>query len=134
VRMTAELGARVQRVGDDLFVTKPDRLEDGISRRTANAFQVKGNQIGRLSETSDAVARATSCEDKSMLSHRSGEPEDTVIADLAVATGVGQIKSGAPARSERVAKYNELLRIEETLGDAARYAGDLAFPRFNPED
>jgi len=134
VRMTAELGERVQLVGDDLFVTNPDRLEDGISRRAANALLVKVNQIGTLSETLDAVSLATSCGYKSMLSHRSGETEDTMIADLAVATGVGQIKSGAPARSERVAKYNELLRIEETLGDAARYAGDLAFPRFNPED
>lgn len=134
VRMTAELGERVQLVGDDLFVTNPDRLEDGIARRAANALLVKVNQIGTLSETLDAVSLATSCGYKSMMSHRSGETEDTIIADLAVATGVGQIKSGAPARSERVAKYNQLLRIEETLGDAARYAGDLAFPRFNPED
>ena len=134
VRMTAELGERVQLVGDDLFVTNPDRLEDGIARRAANALLVKVNQIGTLSETLDAVSLATSCGYKSMMSHRSGETEDTMIADLAVATGVGQIKSGAPARSERVAKYNQLLRIEETLGDAARYAGDLAFPRFNPED
>lgn len=134
VRLTAELGERVQLVGDDLFVTNPERLEDGISRRAANALLVKVNQIGTLSETLDAVSLATSYGYKSMMSHRSGETEDTTIADLAVATGVGQMKSGAPARSERVAKYNQLLRIEETLGDAARYAGDLAFPRFNPED
>jgi enolase len=133
VRMTAELGERVQIVGDDLFVTNPERLEEGISRRAANALLVKVNQIGTLSETLDAVSLATSFGYKSMMSHRSGETEDTTIADLAVATGVGQIKTGAPARSERVAKYNQLLRIEETLGDAARYAGDLAFPRFNPE-
>ncbi|SMD15061.1 phosphopyruvate hydratase [Kibdelosporangium aridum] len=134
VRMTAELGERVQLVGDDLFVTNPERLEEGISRRAANALLVKVNQIGTLSETLDAVSLATSYGYKSMMSHRSGETEDTTIADLAVATGVGQIKTGAPARSERVAKYNQLLRIEETLGDAARYAGDLAFPRFNPEN
>lgn len=133
VRLTAELGERVQLVGDDLFVTNPDRLEDGIHRRAANALLVKVNQIGTLSETLDAVSLATSFGYKSMLSHRSGETEDTTIADVAVATGVGQIKAGAPARSERVAKYNQLLRIEETLADAARYAGDLAFPRFSPE-
>ncbi|ALG06532.1 phosphopyruvate hydratase [Kibdelosporangium phytohabitans] len=133
VRLTSELGERVQLVGDDLFVTNPERLEEGISRRAANALLVKVNQIGTLSETLDAVSLATSFGYKSMMSHRSGETEDTTIADLAVATGVGQIKTGAPARSERVAKYNQLLRIEETLGDAARYAGDLAFPRFNPE-
>jgi enolase 1/2/3 len=133
VRMTADVGERVQIVGDDLFVTNPERLEEGISRRAANALLVKVNQIGTLSETLDAISLATSFGYKSMMSHRSGETEDTTIADLAVATGVGQIKTGAPARSERVAKYNQLLRIEETLGDAARYAGDLAFPRFNPE-
>jgi enolase len=133
VRMTADVGERVQIVGDDLFVTNPERLEEGISRRAANALLVKVNQIGTLSETLDAVTLATSFGYKSMMSHRSGETEDTTIADLAVATGVGQIKTGAPARSERVAKYNQLLRIEEMLGDAARYAGDLAFPRFNPE-
>jgi enolase len=133
VRMTAEVGDRVQIVGDDLFVTNPERLEEGISRRAANALLVKVNQIGTLSETLDAVSLATSFGYKSMMSHRSGETEDTTIADLAVATGVGQIKTGAPARGERVAKYNQLLRIEETLGDAARYAGDLAFPRFSAE-
>ena len=133
VRMTDELGERVQLVGDDLFVTNPERLEEGIARRAANALLVKVNQIGTLSETLDAVSLATSYGYRSMMSHRSGETEDTTIADLAVATGVGQLKSGAPARGERTAKYNQLLRIEEILGDAARYAGDLAFPRFNPE-
>ncbi|MDT7728711.1 MAG: enolase [Actinomycetota bacterium] len=133
VRMTAELGDKVQIVGDDLFVTNPDRLEEGITRRAANALLVKVNQIGTLSETLDAITLATSFGYKSMMSHRSGETEDTFIADLAVATGVGQIKTGAPARGERVAKYNQLLRIEETLADAARYAGELAFPRFTPE-
>jgi len=133
VRLTAELGDRVQIVGDDLFVTNPERLEEGIARRAANALLVKVNQIGTLSETLDAVALAQSHGYRCMLSHRSGETEDTTIADLAVAIGCGQIKSGAPARSERVAKYNQLLRIEETLGDAARYAGDLAFARFTPE-
>lgn len=130
VRLTAELGDRVQIVGDDLFVTNPERLEEGIARRVANALLVKVNQIGTLSETLDAVALAQSSGYRCMISHRSGETEDTTIADLAVAIGCGQIKSGAPARSERVAKYNQLLRIEEALGDAARYAGDLAFARF----
>ncbi|MFD2419119.1 phosphopyruvate hydratase [Amycolatopsis pigmentata] len=133
VSLTGQLGERVQLVGDDLFVTNPDRLEQGIERGAANALLVKVNQIGTLSETLDAITLATSYGYKSMMSHRSGETEDTTIADLAVATGVGQIKTGAPARSERVAKYNQLLRIEETLGEAARYAGDLAFPRFTPE-
>ena len=133
VTLTADVGDKVQIVGDDLFVTNPDRLEEGISRRAANALLVKVNQIGTLSETLDAVALATSFGYKSMMSHRSGETEDTFIADLAVATGVGQIKTGAPARGERIAKYNQLLRIEETLGDAARYAGELAFPRFSAE-
>jgi enolase len=134
VTLTGEIGDKVQLVGDDLFVTNPERLEDGIDRGAANALLVKVNQIGTLSETLDAVSLATSFGYKCMMSHRSGETEDTTIADLAVATGVGQIKTGAPARSERVAKYNQLLRVEETLGDAARYAGDLAFPRFNPQD
>jgi enolase len=133
VRLTDEIGERVQIVGDDLFVTNPERLEEGIARRAANALLVKVNQIGTLSETLDAVNLATSYGYRSMMSHRSGETEDVTIADLAVATGVGQIKSGAPARGERTAKYNQLLRIEEILGDAARYAGDLAFPRYNPE-
>jgi enolase len=132
-RLTAELGDRVQIVGDDIFVTNPERLEEGINRRVANALLVKVNQIGTLSETLDAVALAQSNGYRCMISHRSGETEDTTIADLAVALGSGQIKSGAPARSERVAKYNQLLRIEETLGDAARYAGDLAFARFAPD-
>ncbi len=133
IGLTAELGERVQLVGDDLFVTNPERLEEGISRRAGNALLVKVNQIGTLSETLDAVTLAQSCGYRCMMSHRSGETEDTVIADLAVATGCGQIKAGAPARSERVAKYNQLLRIEENLGDAARYAGDLAFPRLSAE-
>jgi enolase len=132
VAVTSRLGERVQLVGDDLFVTNPERLEDGINRGAANALLVKVNQIGTLSETLDAVTLAHSCGYRCMISHRSGETEDTTIADLAVATGCGQIKTGAPARSERVAKYNQLLRIEEALGEAARYAGDLAFSRFTP--
>ncbi|BDB44684.1 MULTISPECIES: phosphopyruvate hydratase [Mycobacterium] len=128
--LTAGIGDRVQIVGDDLFVTNPERLEEGIERGVANALLVKVNQIGTLTETLDAVALAHHSGYRTMMSHRSGETEDTTIADLAVAVGSGQIKTGAPARSERVAKYNQLLRIEEALGDAARYAGDLAFPRF----
>jgi enolase len=130
VELTASIGDRVQIVGDDLFVTNPERLDEGISRGAANALLVKVNQIGTLSETLDAVTLAHSSGYRCMMSHRSGETEDVTIADLAVATGCGQIKTGAPARSDRVAKYNQLLRIEEALGDAARYAGDLAFPRF----
>ncbi|MBV9922569.1 MAG: phosphopyruvate hydratase, partial [Pseudonocardia sp.] len=130
VSLTSSIGAKVQLVGDDLFVTNPERLDDGIARGAANALLVKVNQIGTLSETLDAVTLAQSSGYRCMMSHRSGETEDTTIADLAVATGCGQIKTGAPARSDRVAKYNQLLRIEEGLGDAARYAGDLAFPRF----
>jgi enolase len=133
VALTSAIGDRVQIVGDDLFVTNPERLEEGIERGAANALLVKVNQIGTLTETLDAVALAHNSGYRTMMSHRSGETEDTTIADLAVAVGSGQIKTGAPARSERVAKYNQLLRIEETLGDAARYAGDLAFPRFAPE-
>jgi enolase len=133
VALTAAIGDRVQIVGDDLFVTNPERLEEGIDKGAANALLVKVNQIGTLTETLDAVALAHSSGYRTMMSHRSGETEDTTIADLAVAVGSGQIKTGAPARSERVAKYNQLLRIEETLGDAARYAGDLAFPRFSVE-
>lgn len=132
VQLTSAIGDKVQIVGDDLFVTNPERLEEGIARGAANALLVKVNQIGTLSETLDAVALAHMSGYRCMMSHRSGETEDTTIADLAVATGCGQIKTGAPARSERVAKYNQLLRIEEFLGDAARYAGDLAFPRFTP--
>ncbi len=130
IDMTTQLGDKIQIVGDDLFVTNPDRLEEGIARGAANSLLVKVNQIGTLSETLDAVTLAQSNGYRCMMSHRSGETEDTTIADLAVATGCGQIKTGAPARSERVAKYNQLLRIEENLGDAAVYLGDLAFPRF----
>ena len=130
VHATAELGARVQIVGDDLFVTNPVRLQRGIDEEAANALLVKVNQIGTLTETLDAVSLAHRNGYRCMLSHRSGETEDTTIADLAVATDSGQIKTGAPARSERVAKYNQLLRIEEELDDAARYAGRSAFPRF----
>ena len=134
VQLTAQLGERVQLVGDDLFVTNPERIEDGIARRAANAVLIKVNQIGTLSETLDAVTLAHSFGYRCMMSHRSGETEDTTIADLAVATGCGQIKAGAPARSDRTAKYNQLLRIEEDLGDAAEYNGDLAFPRFSPDE
>jgi len=130
VNLTTAIGDRVQVVGDDLFVTNPERIEEGIERGAANALLVKVNQIGTLTETLDAVALAHGNGYRTMMSHRSGETEDTTIADLVVATGSGQIKTGAPARSERVAKYNQLLRIEEALGDAARYAGDRAFPRF----
>jgi enolase len=128
--ITAELGAKVQIVGDDLFVTNPKRLADGIQRHAGNSILVKVNQIGTLTETLDAVAMAQRAGYTAVLSHRSGETEDTTIADLAVATNCGQIKTGAPARSERVSKYNQLLRIEEELGDAAVYAGRSAFPRF----
>ncbi|MCF3940615.1 phosphopyruvate hydratase [Gordonia sp. Z-3] len=130
-KLTEAVGDKVQLVGDDLFVTNPERLERGISEGVANALLVKVNQIGSLTETLDAVALSHNNGYKTMMSHRSGETEDTTIADLAVACACGQIKTGAPARSERVAKYNQLLRIEEGLGDAARYAGDLAFPRFS---
>jgi enolase len=129
IALTAALGDRVQIVGDDLFVTNPTRLADGIARKAANALLVKVNQIGTLTETLDAVNLAHRSGYRCMMSHRSGETEDTTIADLAVATDCGQIKTGAPARSERVAKYNQLLRIEEELDDAARYAGAAAFPR-----
>ena len=128
--LTAEIGGRVQLVGDDLFVTNPARLKKGIELGAANALLVKVNQIGSLTETLDAVEEAHRNGYRSMTSHRSGETEDTTIADLAVATNSGQIKTGAPARSERVAKYNQLLRIEEQLGEAAVYAGRSAFPRF----
>jgi enolase len=129
-RLTAVLGARVQIVGDDLFVTNPERLRRGIDEQCANALLVKVNQIGTLSETLDAVALAHRSGYHCMFSHRSGETEDTTIADLAVATDCGQLKTGAPARSERVAKYNQLLRVEEELDEAASYAGAGAFPRF----
>ncbi len=127
---TAELGAKVQIVGDALFVTNPKRLADGITRGVANSILVKVNQIGTLTETLDAVSLAQRSGYTTVLSHRSGETEDTTIADLAVAVDAGQIKTGAPARSERVAKYNQLLRIEQDLGAAAVYAGRSAFPRF----
>jgi enolase len=128
--MTAELGQRIQIVGDDLFVTNPQRIARGIAEGAANAVLVKVNQIGSLTETLDAVDLAHRNGYRTMMSHRSGETEDTTIADLAVAVGSGQIKTGAPARSERVAKYNQLLRIEDELDDAARYAGRGAFPRY----
>jgi enolase len=127
--LTEALGGKVQVVGDDLFVTNPERLSRGIAERSANALLVKVNQIGTITETLDAVSLAHRSGFACMISHRSGETEDTTIADLAVATNCGQIKSGAPARSERVAKYNQLLRIEELLDDAAAYAGATAFPR-----
>ncbi|REF35688.1 phosphopyruvate hydratase [Thermasporomyces composti] len=128
--LTASIGSKVQLVGDDLFVTNPERIQRGIAESSANAVLVKVNQIGTLTETLDAVELAQRAGYRAMISHRSGETEDTTIADLAVATNAGQIKTGAPARSERVAKYNQLLRIEEELDDAARYAGRSAFPRF----
>ena len=132
VQLTTRLGDRVQLVGDDLFVTNADRLAGGIEQGAANALLVKVNQIGTLTETFDAVDLAHRNGYRCMMSHRSGETEDTTIADLAVAVNCGQIKTGAPARSERVAKFNQLLRIEEELDDAARYAGARAFPRFAP--
>jgi len=128
--LTSEIGRKTQIVGDDLFVTNPTRLAKGIQTGAANSILVKVNQIGTLTESLDAVSLAQRSGYTTVLSHRSGETEDTTIADLAVATDAGQIKTGAPARSERVAKYNQLLRIEEELGDAAVYAGYSAFPRF----
>jgi enolase len=128
--LTEQLGSKIQIVGDDLFVTNPKRLQEGIDKHVANSILVKVNQIGTLTETLDAVALAQRNGYTAILSHRSGETEDTTIADLAVAVDGGQIKTGAPARSDRVAKYNQLLRIEEELGDAAHYAGRAAFPRF----
>jgi enolase len=127
--LTAELGGKVEIVGDDIFVTNPERIRRGISEKVANALLVKVNQIGTLTETFEAVDLAHRAGYATMMSHRSGETEDTTIADLVVAMGCGQIKSGAPCRSERVAKYNQLLRIEELLGDGALYAGRAAFPR-----
>ncbi len=129
-KITSELGEKVQLVGDDLYVTNPERLQKGIDEKAGNAILVKVNQIGTLTETMDAVSLAQRHGMKAIISHRSGETEDTFIADLAVATNAGQIKTGAPARSERVAQYNQLLRIEEELSDAAVYAGRSAFPRF----
>ena len=131
--LTDALGDRVQLVGDDLFVTNVERVRRGLAEKAANSVLVKVNQIGTLSETFDTIELAQRNGWTTVISHRSGESEDTFIADLAVATNAGQIKTGAPARTDRVAKYNQLLRIEETLGDAARYAGDLAFPRFSVE-
>ena len=128
--LTAAIGDKVQIVGDDFFVTNPARLQEGIEKKAANALLVKVNQIGTLTETFDAVELAHRNGYRTMMSHRSGETEDTTIADLAVALNCGQIKTGAPARSERVAKYNQLLRIEQELGDGAVYAGRSAFPRF----
>ncbi len=128
--LTEAIGEKVQIVGDDIFVTNPERLSRGISENSANSLLVKVNQIGSLTETLDAVSMAQRAGYTTITSHRSGETEDTTIADICVATNAGQIKTGAPARSERVAKYNQLLRIEEELDDAARYAGRSAFPRF----
>ena len=130
VQLTAELGERVQLVGDDLFVTNPQRLREGIDKHAGNSVLVKVNQIGTLTETIEAIELARSNGYTAVMSHRSGETEDTTIADLAVALGTGQIKTGAPARSDRVAKYNRLLQIEEELGDRATYLGWSAFPRF----
>ncbi|NLZ56704.1 MAG: phosphopyruvate hydratase, partial [Corynebacterium sp.] len=130
IALTAAIGDKVQLVGDDFFVTNPVRLKEGIQKKAANSILVKVNQIGTLTETFDAVDMAHRAGYTSMMSHRSGETEDTTIADLAVALNCGQIKTGAPARSDRVAKYNQLLRIEQLLGDAAVYAGRDAFPRF----
>ena len=127
--LTRELGDRVQLVGDDLFVTNPERLRRGIDEGVANSILVKVNQIGTLTETLEAIALAQGSGYTAVVSHRSGETEDTTIADLAVATNAGQIKTGAPTRSDRVAKYNQLLRIEEELGDRGVYPGWAAFPR-----
>ena len=128
--LTAAVGDRVQIVGDDLFVTNPERIRRGITERSANALLVKLNQIGTVTETLDAVSAAQRASFSCIISHRSGETDDSTISDLAVATNCGQIKTGAPARGERVAKYNQLLRIEELLGDAAAYAGASAYTRF----
>jgi enolase len=127
--LTAELGERVQLVGDDIFVTNPTRLQQGIDRNVGNSILVKVNQIGTLTETIEAVRLAQGAGYTAVMSHRSGETEDATIADLAVALGTGQIKTGAPARSDRVAKYNQLLRIEQELGERAVYPGRSAFPR-----
>jgi enolase len=132
-QLVAEVGDKVQIVGDDLFVTNPERLAKGIELKAANSLLVKLNQIGTLTETLDAVELAQRNGFTAMVSHRSGETEDTTIADLSVATNAGQIKTGAPARGERINKYNQLLRIEEALDDAARYAGRGAFPRWSPQ-
>jgi enolase len=131
VSLTTAIGDKVQLVGDDLFVTNPERLAKGIDLGAANSLLVKLNQIGSLTETLNAVSMAQRNRFAAMVSHRSGETEDTTIADLSVAVNAGQIKTGAPARGERINKYNQLLRIEELLGDAAVYAGKSAFPRFS---
>ena len=128
--LTDALGERLQLVGDDLFVTNVDRLKEGIDKGVGNSILIKVNQIGTLTETLEAIRLAHGAGYTAVISHRSGETEDTTIADLAVATGAGQIKTGAPARSDRVAKYNRLLRIEEELGAAAAYPGWNAFPRY----
>src|SRR5947207_8151947 len=128
-KLTDRLGNRVQLVGDDLFVTNTERLKRGIDSGVANSILIKVNQIGTLTETLAAIRMARESGYTAVISHRSGETEDVTIADLAVSTGVGQIKTGAPSRTERVAKYNQLLRIEEELGDAAMYPGWSAFPR-----
>jgi enolase len=127
--LTDAVGDRVQLVGDDLFVTNPEVLQRGISTGTANAILIKPNQIGSLTETLECVRMAQHASYATMISHRSGETEDATVADITVATNAGQIKAGAPARGERTAKYNQLLRIEDVLGDAARYPGRMAFPR-----
>src|SRR6201989_1143531 len=132
--LTAELGGRVQIVGDDLFVTNPERIRRGIAGKSANALLVKDNQIGSVNETLDAVALGQRSGFRCMISHRSGETDDTTISDLAVAVNCGQIKSGAPARGERVAKYNQLMRIEELLADQAVLPGASAFPRWAAAD
>ena len=128
--LTERIGDRIQLVGDDLFVTNPERLRRGIEAGVANSILVKVNQIGTLSETLEAIDIAREAGYTAVMSHRSGETEDVTIADLAVATGCGQIKTGAPSRSDRVAKYNQLLRIEEELGTGAEYPGWRAFPRY----
>ena len=130
--LTERIGERLQLVGDDLFVTNPDRLRRGIDAEVANSILVKVNQIGTLTETLEAMRIAREAGYSAVMSHRSGETEDVTIADLAVATGCGQIKTGAPSRSDRVAKYNQLLRIEEELGSEAEYPGWGAFPRHHP--
>ena len=127
--LTREIGDKVQLVGDDLFVTNPARLREGIEKKLANALLVKVNQIGTLTETLEAVATARNAGYGAVMSHRSGETEDTTIADLAVATNCGQIKTGSLSRSDRLAKYNQLIRIEESLGDTGRYAGRMAYSR-----
>ena len=129
--LTNELGDKVQLVGDDLFVTNTLRLKDGINKGIANSILIKLNQIGTLSETLEAIEAANSAGYSSIISHRSGETEDTTIADLAVASGAGQIKTGSLSRSDRLAKYNQLMRIEEELGDTARYAGNNLIIKFN---